>query len=109
MYLFQVKAPDEAKCAWDYFNLVKTNPAVQAYVDPKESGCPLLKCLFSGEPPLATAAWCPIIAALTTQVLRALLWCSNHVERTFFHVSYLDFGRPQGRPFFLAKIPCDMS
>lgn len=43
MYLFQVKAPGESKGAWDYFNLVKTNPAAQAYVDPKESGCPLVK------------------------------------------------------------------
>jgi branched-chain amino acid transport system substrate-binding protein len=43
MYLFQVKAPGESKGAWDYFNLVKTIPAAQAYVDPKESGCPLVK------------------------------------------------------------------
>jgi branched-chain amino acid transport system substrate-binding protein len=43
MYLFQVKAPSESKGAWDYFNLVKTIPAAQAYVDPKESGCPLVK------------------------------------------------------------------
>jgi hypothetical protein len=107
MYLFQVTAPDEAKGAWDYFNLVKTNPAAQAYVDPKESGCPLVKWLFSGEPRLATGAWCPISAALTTQVLRALLWCSNHVESACFDVSSLDFGRPQGRPFFLAERPGD--
>jgi hypothetical protein len=44
---------------------------------------------------------------LTTQVLRALLRCSNDVERASFDVSSLDFGRPQGRPFFLAKIPSD--
>jgi branched-chain amino acid transport system substrate-binding protein len=43
MYLFQVKAPSESKGAWDYSNLVKTIPAAQAYVDPKESGCPLVK------------------------------------------------------------------
>ena len=43
MYLFQVKAPSESKGPWDYFNLVKTIPAAQAYVDPKESGCPLVK------------------------------------------------------------------
>jgi hypothetical protein len=107
MYLFQVTAPDEVKSAWDYFNLVKTNPAAQAYVDPKESGCPLVKWLFSGVPPLATGAWCPIAAALTTQVLRALLWCSDHVESACFDVSSLDFGRPQGRPFFLAERPGD--
>jgi branched-chain amino acid transport system substrate-binding protein len=43
MYLFQVKAPGESKGVWDYFKLVKTIPAAQAYVDPKESGCPLVK------------------------------------------------------------------
>jgi branched-chain amino acid transport system substrate-binding protein len=40
MYLFKVKAP---KGAWDYFDLVKTIPAAQAYIDPKQSGCPLVK------------------------------------------------------------------
>ena len=43
MYLFQVKTPSESKGAWDYFELVKTIPAAQAYIDPKESGCPLVK------------------------------------------------------------------
>jgi branched-chain amino acid transport system substrate-binding protein len=42
MYLFHVKVPDDAKGAWDYFNLVKTNPAAQVYVDPQEIGCPLV-------------------------------------------------------------------
>jgi branched-chain amino acid transport system substrate-binding protein len=43
MYLFKVKTPSESKGAWDYFELVKTIPAAQAYIDPKESGCPLVK------------------------------------------------------------------
>jgi branched-chain amino acid transport system substrate-binding protein len=43
MYLFKVKTPNESKGAWDYFDLVKTIPAAQAYIDPKESGCPLAK------------------------------------------------------------------
>jgi branched-chain amino acid transport system substrate-binding protein len=43
MYLFKVKTPNESKGAWDYFDLIKTIPAAQAYIDPKESGCPLVK------------------------------------------------------------------
>ncbi|EWY38713.1 ABC transporter permease [Skermanella stibiiresistens SB22] len=43
MYLFQVKTPSETKGPWDYFNLVETIPAAQAYIDPKDSGCPLVK------------------------------------------------------------------
>ncbi|MFP5511701.1 MAG: ABC transporter substrate-binding protein [Alphaproteobacteria bacterium] len=43
MYLAQVKTPAESKYAWDYFKIVKTVPATQAYIDPKDSGCPLVK------------------------------------------------------------------
>ncbi len=43
MYLAQVKTPAESKYAWDYFKIVKTVPAAQAYIDPKASGCPLVK------------------------------------------------------------------
>ncbi|PWC37276.1 ABC transporter substrate-binding protein [Azospirillum sp. TSO22-1] len=43
MYLAQVKAPAESKGAWDYYKIVKTIPAEQAFLDPKESGCPLVK------------------------------------------------------------------
>ena len=43
MYLAQVKTPAESKYAWDYFKIVKTVPAAQAYIDPKDSGCPLVK------------------------------------------------------------------
>ncbi|WP_207482392.1 ABC transporter substrate-binding protein [Arenibaculum pallidiluteum] len=43
MYLAQVKTPGESKYAWDYFKIVKTIPGDQAYIDPKASGCPLVK------------------------------------------------------------------
>ncbi|CAO3432213.1 ABC transporter substrate-binding protein [Azospirillum endophyticum] len=43
MYLAQVKTPAESKYGWDYFKIVKTIPGVQAYIDPKDSGCPLVK------------------------------------------------------------------
>ncbi|CAO3403397.1 ABC transporter substrate-binding protein [Azospirillum palustre] len=43
MYLAQVKAPAESKYAWDYFKILKTVPGAQAYIDPKDSGCPLVK------------------------------------------------------------------
>ncbi|MBP2309452.1 ABC transporter substrate-binding protein [Azospirillum melinis] len=43
MYLAQVKTPAESKYAWDYFKILKTVPGAQAYVDPKDSGCPLVK------------------------------------------------------------------
>jgi branched-chain amino acid transport system substrate-binding protein len=43
MYLLQVKAPGEAKYAWDYFKVLKTIPGDQAYIAPKDSGCPLVK------------------------------------------------------------------
>ncbi|PWC45823.1 ABC transporter substrate-binding protein [Azospirillum sp. TSO22-1] len=43
MYLLQVKAPGEAKYAWDYFKVLKKIPGDQAYIAPKDSGCPLVK------------------------------------------------------------------
>lgn len=43
MYLAQVKTPAESKYAWDYFKVLKTVPGTQAYIDPKDSGCPLVK------------------------------------------------------------------
>ncbi len=43
MYLAQIKTPGEAKAAWDYFNILKTIPGEQAYINPKDSGCPLVK------------------------------------------------------------------
>ncbi|MBP2294951.1 ABC transporter substrate-binding protein [Azospirillum rugosum] len=43
MYLAQVKTPAESKAAWDYFKILKTIPGEQAYINPKDSGCPLVK------------------------------------------------------------------
>jgi branched-chain amino acid transport system substrate-binding protein len=42
MYLFQVKAPAESKGEWDYFKLVSTIPAEDAFRPLKEGGCPLV-------------------------------------------------------------------
>lgn len=43
MYLAQIKTPGESKGAWDYFKILKTIPGEQAYINPKDSGCPLVK------------------------------------------------------------------
>jgi branched-chain amino acid transport system substrate-binding protein len=43
MYLMQVKAPGESKEPWDYFSLVQTIPAEQAYTKVADSKCSLLK------------------------------------------------------------------
>jgi len=43
MYLVRVKKPGESKGAWDYYEVVKTIPAETAFLDPAQSGCPLVK------------------------------------------------------------------
>jgi branched-chain amino acid transport system substrate-binding protein len=43
MYLFQVKKPSESKGPWDYYNLVSTIPAAEAFRPLNEGGCPLVK------------------------------------------------------------------
>jgi branched-chain amino acid transport system substrate-binding protein len=43
MYLAQIKTPAESKYAWDYFKIIKKIPGTQAYIDPKASGCSLVK------------------------------------------------------------------
>ena len=43
MYLVQVKTAAESKAPWDYYKMVKTIPADQAYLDPAKSGCSLVK------------------------------------------------------------------
>ena len=43
MYLAQVKTPAESKAPWDYYKIVKTIPAEQAFLDPAKSGCTLVK------------------------------------------------------------------
>ena len=43
MYLFEVKKPAESKYPWDYFKLVATIPADQAFMSLSKSTCPLVK------------------------------------------------------------------
>jgi branched-chain amino acid transport system substrate-binding protein len=43
MYLFQVKKPEESKGDYDYYKLVSTIPAAEAFRPLKEGGCPLVK------------------------------------------------------------------
>jgi branched-chain amino acid transport system substrate-binding protein len=42
-YLFEVKKPSESKGPWDFYNLVATVPADQAFTPLSESKCALLK------------------------------------------------------------------
>ena len=41
-YLFQVKTPAESRGKWDYYKLVATTPAEQAFRPLAEGGCPLV-------------------------------------------------------------------
>ncbi|MFA5521550.1 MAG: ABC transporter substrate-binding protein [Castellaniella sp.] len=43
LYLAQVKAPSDSKYPWDYFNIVDTIPAEDAFRKVEDSECPLLK------------------------------------------------------------------
>jgi branched-chain amino acid transport system substrate-binding protein len=43
MYLFEVKAPSESKGPWDYYKLMATIPAEQAFRPLDQGGCPLVK------------------------------------------------------------------
>jgi branched-chain amino acid transport system substrate-binding protein len=43
MYLFQVKTPEESKGAWDYYKLIRTVPASEAFRSLSESSCPYIK------------------------------------------------------------------
>lgn len=42
-YLFEVKSPQESKGPWDYYKLVATIPADEAFTPLAKSTCPLLK------------------------------------------------------------------
>lgn len=42
-YLMQVKAPGESDIPWDYYTVQATIPGDQAYLDPAQSGCPLVQ------------------------------------------------------------------
>jgi branched-chain amino acid transport system substrate-binding protein len=43
MYLYKVKAPDQSRHAWDYYDLVATIPAEQAFRPLADGGCPLIR------------------------------------------------------------------
>jgi len=43
MHLFEVKAPEESKYPWDYYRLVSTVPADQAFLPLAQSPCELVK------------------------------------------------------------------
>ena len=43
VYLLEVKAPGDITEDWDYFNVLATIPGEEAYLDPAQSGCPLVK------------------------------------------------------------------
>ena len=43
MYLFEVKKPNESKGPWDYYKLLATIPANEAFRPLNEGGCPLVK------------------------------------------------------------------
>jgi branched-chain amino acid transport system substrate-binding protein len=42
-YLFEVKKPAESKGAWDYYKLLQTTPAEEAFRPLSEGGCPLVR------------------------------------------------------------------
>ncbi len=42
-YLFQVKTPEESKYPWDYYKLLVTTPADEAFKPLAQGGCPLVK------------------------------------------------------------------
>ena len=43
MYLFEVKQPNESKGPWDYYKLVRTIPAAEAFRPLDQGGCALVK------------------------------------------------------------------
>ena len=43
MYLFQVKTPAESKGPWDYYKLIATTPAAEAFRPLADGGCPFVK------------------------------------------------------------------
>jgi branched-chain amino acid transport system substrate-binding protein len=42
MYLFEVKSPAESKGPWDYYKLVRTIPAEEAFRPLDQGGCPMV-------------------------------------------------------------------
>ena len=42
MYLFEVKAPSQSKGPWDYYKLIATIPADEAFRPMDQGGCPMV-------------------------------------------------------------------
>jgi branched-chain amino acid transport system substrate-binding protein len=42
MYLFEVKKPAESEAPWDYYKLVRTIPAEEAFRPLDQGGCPMV-------------------------------------------------------------------
>ena len=42
MYVVRIKKPDESKYPWDYYKLITTIPAEEAFLPLAQSHCPLL-------------------------------------------------------------------
>ena len=42
MYLFEVKKPSESKGPWDYYKLIATIPADEAFRPMDQGGCPMV-------------------------------------------------------------------
>jgi branched-chain amino acid transport system substrate-binding protein len=42
-YLFEVKKPEESRAPWDYYKLLQTTPADEAFRPVSEGGCPLVR------------------------------------------------------------------
>jgi branched-chain amino acid transport system substrate-binding protein len=43
MYLVEIKRPNESRGEWDYYKVISTIPAEQAFQSAKDGGCPLAK------------------------------------------------------------------
>jgi branched-chain amino acid transport system substrate-binding protein len=43
MYLAQVKSPEESQGPWDYYKILGTVPAEQAFRSLEDGGCPLAR------------------------------------------------------------------
>ena len=43
VYLFEVKKPEESSGAWDYYKVLQTVPADQAFRPLNEGGCSLVR------------------------------------------------------------------
>jgi branched-chain amino acid transport system substrate-binding protein len=42
-YLFEVKSPGDSKAPWDYYKLLQTTPAEEAFRPMSEGGCAFIR------------------------------------------------------------------